>query len=105
MHRTTIVYTLLHVRFEWDPAKDLENVEKHDVSFMEAQHAFADGRRVIEIDSSHSAIEPRYYCFGRIDKGILTVRFTWRDGVIRIIGAGFWRKGKAKYEKQDSLHR
>jgi hypothetical protein len=34
---------------------------------------------------------------------VLTVRFTWRDGTIRIIGAGYWRKGKAIYEQQNPL--
>ena len=29
----------------------------------------------------------------------MTVRFTWRDRKIRIFGAGYWRKGKAIYEK------
>ena len=28
--------------FEWDEAKDLENQQKHGVSFLEAQHAFLD---------------------------------------------------------------
>jgi uncharacterized DUF497 family protein len=92
-------------RFEWDPAKDRENVGKHGVAFADAQLAFADERRLIEVDLRHSDAEPRYYCIGRVGSGILTVRFTWRDGVIRIIGAGFWRKGKAKYERQGSLHR
>ena len=92
-------------RFDWDPAKELVNLRKHGVSFADAQLAFADERRVIEIDLSHSDDEPRYYCIGRVGQGILTVRFTWRNGVIRIIGAGFWRKGKAKYERQSSLHR
>jgi predicted RNA binding protein YcfA (HicA-like mRNA interferase family) len=31
--------------------------------------------------------------------GILTVRFTYRKNKIRIIGAGYWRKGKEIYEK------
>lgn len=92
-------------RFEWDSAKDLENFGKHGVTFLDAQLAFADEHRMIEIDVGHSSGEPRYYCIGRVGRGILTVRFTWRDGVIRIIGAGFWRKGKAKYERQDPLHR
>ncbi len=39
-------------RFEWDPGKDLENQEKHGVSFFEAQYAFADPRHVIAEDSS-----------------------------------------------------
>lgn len=92
-------------RFEWDLTKDIENVAKHGVSFAEAELAFADKRCVLVEDSAHSADEPRYFCFGRVARGILTVRFTVREGVIRIIGAGFWRKGKATYERQGPLHR
>jgi len=29
----------------------------------------------------------RYYCFGKVGDGILTVRFTYRNNVIRIIGS------------------
>jgi uncharacterized DUF497 family protein len=29
--------------FDWDEAKNLENQEKHGVSFYDAQHAFKDG--------------------------------------------------------------
>lgn len=93
------------IRFEWDSAKDLENLAKHGVSFYEAQAAFGDKHRVIVEDLPHSADEPRYYCLGRVEKGILTVRFTFRSGAIRIIGAGFWRKGKAIYESENPLHR
>jgi uncharacterized protein len=93
------------VRFEWDPAKDFENFAKHGISFFEAQAAFADERRVVVEDLAHSAGEPRYYCVGRVAQGILTVRFTVRSGAIRIIGAGFWRKGKAIYERENSIHR
>jgi uncharacterized DUF497 family protein len=75
--------------FDWDPAKDRVNVDKHGVSFALAQSAFADPRRVIAQDLSHSSEEARYYCFGRVEDGILTVRFTLRDGAIRIIGAGY----------------
>jgi len=35
--------------------------------------------------------------------GVLTVRFTYRNNRIRIIGAGFWRKGKDIYEKQNKI--
>ena len=50
--------------------------------------------RVIARNVGHSRAEPRYYCFGRVSDGILTVRFTYRGNVIRIIGAGYWRRGK-----------
>ena len=91
--------------FEWDPAKEAENRRKHGVSFREAQLAFLDPKRVIARDVAHSQVEPRFYCFGRLGKGVLSVRFTYRDRVIRIIGAGYWRKGKKVYETQRKLHR
>ena len=61
--------------------------------------------RVIAADLNHSVDEDRYYCFGRVGDGILTVRFTYRHDIIRIIGAGYWRKGKAIYERENQIHR
>lgn len=90
-------------RFEWDPDKDATNQEKHGVSFQLAQYAFADPRRVIAKDVTHSRSEDRFYCFGKVEGGILTVRFTYRTSVIRIIGAGYWRKGKAVYEHENKI--
>ena len=91
-------------RFNWDPEKDAENQHKHGVSFNRAQYAFADPQRVIARDASHSQAEDRFYCFGEVDGGVLTVRFTYRASVIRIIGAGYWRKGKAAYERENKIH-
>jgi uncharacterized DUF497 family protein len=90
--------------FDWNPAKDAENQRKHGVSFGEAQLAFLDPDRVIARDSQHSQDEQRYYCFGRVSEGILTVRFTYRGNVVRIIGAGYWRRGKRLYEAQSKVH-
>lgn len=91
--------------FDWDSAKDRENQKKHGVPFAAAQYAFADPHRVIAEDVSHSETEMRYYCFGKVEDGILTVRFTYRENVIRILGAGYWRKGKAIYEHENKIHR
>ena len=90
--------------FEWDDRKDRENQAKHGVAFEIAQHAFAAPRRVIAEDLGHSQTEKRYYCFGMVEEGILTVRFTYRNQVIRIFGAGYWRKGKEVYEKAHQVH-
>ena len=92
-------------RFEWDANKDAENQKKHGMPFSLAQYAFADPRRVIAEDLIHSETEKRYFCFGEVDGGILTVRFTYRGSVIRIFGAGYWRKGKAIYEHENQIHR
>jgi uncharacterized DUF497 family protein len=91
------------VGFEWDERKNRDNLRKHGVAFTDAQHAFADRRRVIARDLQHSGTENRFYCFGKVGGEILTVRFTWRGDAIRIIGAGYWRKGKAIYEKENRL--
>jgi uncharacterized DUF497 family protein len=91
-------------RFEWDPEKDLENQAKHGVAFLTAQFVFADPQRVIAEDLSHSGRERRYFCFGRVGGGVLTVRFTYRRGAIRIFGAGYWRKGRRIYDQENQVH-
>ena len=92
-------------QFDWDDAKDIENQRKHHVAFSIAQHAFLDPKRVILQDVGHSHTEERHYCVGQIADGIVTVRFTYREGVIRIYGAGYWRKGRKIYEEANHLHR
>ena len=91
--------------FEWDEVKDHANQQKHGVSFYEAQFAFLDKNRVIAKDLNHSENEQRFYCFGFIEDcdGVITVRFTYRSNCIRIIGAGYWRKGKKIYEQNNSI--
>lgn len=88
-------------RFEWNKNKDCENRRKHGVSFAVAQIVFLDPYRVIARDERHSESEDRFYCIGKVDDGILTVRFTYREKIIRIFGAGYWRKGKELYEKHN----
>lgn len=92
------------ILFEWDSRKNKINQEKHNVLFEEAQLAFLDSQRIIAKDIEHSSKENRYYCFGKVNEGIMTVRFTFRNNRIRIIGAGFWRKGKQIYEKENKIH-
>ncbi len=90
--------------FEWDNNKDKLNQQKHGVPFIVAQYAFADPRRVILKDVTHSTpAEERFFCLGEVGEGILTVRFTWRSGRIRIFGAGYWRKGRKLYVNHNQL--
>ena len=90
--------------FEWDSAKDGLNQKKHGVSFSMAQLAFLDSHRVILEDLDHSDGENRFYCLGRVSEGIMTVRFTYRNNKIRILGAGYWRKGRKIYERENKIH-
>jgi uncharacterized DUF497 family protein len=90
--------------FEWDEAKNQENIEKHLISFEEAQEAFYDKKRIIIKDKKHSKQEDRFFCIGNDGKGIITVRFTMRNQNIRIFGAGYWREGRDRYEQKNNLH-
>lgn len=91
--------------FEWDAAKERANMAKHGVSFTVAQYAFADNKRLILEDITHSTEdETRYFCVGKVGEVIITVRFTYRDGRIRLFGAGYWRKGKQLYDRHNRLH-
>ena len=90
--------------FEWDDEKDKLNQGKHEISFALAQLAFLDSNRVILEDLEHSDEEKRYYCLGKVAGGIMTVRFTYRTNKIRIFGAGYWRKGKRIYERENKIH-
>ena len=89
--------------FEWDENKNEYNRQKHNVPFEEAQDVFSDSNRIIAKDLEHSEGEERYYCFGKIGENVATVRFTYRKSKIRIIGAGYWRKGKQIYEKENKI--
>jgi uncharacterized DUF497 family protein len=62
--------------------------------------SFIDVKRKIIKDSKHSFTETRYYCIGKVDDKLITVRFTYRKRQVRIFGAGYWRKGRIYYEEK-----
>jgi uncharacterized DUF497 family protein len=86
--------------FIWDDKKEIINYYKHGVNFTTASKAFKDPKRKIYVDSMHSKKEERFFCIGKVEGKILTVRFIYRSGKIRIFGAGYWRKGETHYEKK-----
>jgi uncharacterized DUF497 family protein len=87
--------------FVWNAAKERTNIRKHNVDFTTAAKVFSDANRKIFIDSKHTKKEQRFFCIGKVEGKILTVRFTYRGKKIRIFGAGNWRKGRQYYEKKD----
>jgi uncharacterized protein len=89
------------MHFEWDNRKNEANIAKHGVSFEKAQQAFADSLAVVAFDPEHStATELRWWLLGKVDDRVLLVRYTHRPvGVVRIIGAGYWRIAKERYER------
>ena len=58
---------MLHaVEFEWDLEKEIQNIRKHRVSFMEAVESFTDPYGFQLVDIKHSVEEKRLYWVGRI---------------------------------------
>jgi len=85
--------------FTWNIFKEKLNIYKHGIGFFTAAEVFNDPKRKIFLDAAHSAGEKRYFCIGKVNGRIITVRFTYRANKIRIIGAGYWRKGRKYYDE------
>ena len=77
------------VRFEWDPAKETVNRNKHGISFGEVTALFTGAADYLEIpDMQHDDEEDRFIAIGPIRRGIVLVVFTERfEDTIRIISA------------------
>ena len=88
------------MRFSWDRAKERDNLARHGVDFTTAQQAFDDPKGLVLFDSAHSTPqELRWWFLGKVGERVLHVRYTHRpEGVIRLIGAGFWRNSHNHYE-------
>lgn len=87
--------------FVWDSRREWVNIHKHGVDFVTASKVFMDPQRKIFEDTRHGEKEQRFFCIGKVEGKILTVRFVYRENTIRIFGAGYWRRGKAIYEKKE----
>ncbi len=74
------------MRFEWDPTKDIANIEKHGISFKTAVRVFEDPQHLELFDVEHSYAENRYIAIGKVEE-VLFVVFTERTDAIRIISA------------------
>ena len=86
--------------FVWNTLKAAANIQRHNVSFDEAQSVFRDPLAVIVEDQIHSEQETREIIIGHSDQGkLLFVCFTEREEDIRLISAReATRPERKKYE-------
>jgi uncharacterized DUF497 family protein len=74
--------------FEWDETKAQSNLQKHGVSFAEAETVFANPLAAIFPDPEHSHEEIREIVVGHSERNrLLIVSFTERGENVRIISA------------------
>lgn len=78
------------LKFEWDQAKNLQNIKKHGVDFEEAKTIFSSFPLEIFHDPDHSQNEDRYLAIGisSVGKTLLVVHCENPLGtIIRLISA------------------
>lgn len=89
--------------FEWDKYKARINLQKHGVSFEEAQTVFYDENALLIDDPDHSEDEERFIILG-LSAGtrLLVVCHCYRESetVIRIISARKATRKEAQYYEQ-----
>jgi uncharacterized DUF497 family protein len=79
-------------QFDWDTAKNRENLRKHGIRFETAKLVFEDPWILSRKDLSHDDAEERYNALGEIAPGVilfvvLTVREEEQAETIRLISA------------------
>ena len=72
-------------KFEWDNNKNRSNQKKHGISFEDASDIFNDDDRVQYQETR--AGEKRYKIVGKAFEAIITVIYTMRDLIVRMISA------------------
>ena len=63
----------MRYNFDWDPAKEKQNIRKHEVAFRRAATVFRDPNQLSIYDEEHSEDEDRWITIGIDSGGILRV--------------------------------
>lgn len=84
------------IQFEWDEAKNLDNIRKHRIDFADVPELF-NTPMLIELDERFDYGEERWSGIGFLRNGVAVVVWTERqENVIRIISA----RRANRYERQ-----
>jgi uncharacterized protein len=85
--------------FEWDENKNQSNIKKHGIDFNIAKEVFNDQDKITTPDKRNDYGEERYKAVGKVFGTIISVIFTFRDELIRLISAR-----KASYKEREQYH-
>ncbi len=84
--------------FDWDEGNLDKNLIKHNVHSWECEQVFFNEPLLILDDHRHSLVEDRRAAFGKTDGGrLLTIIFTTRKSLIRVISARDMNKKERTY--------
>lgn len=87
--------------FDWNKGNIEKNWLRHKVSPVECEQIFFNEPLVILGDPKHSIAEKRYAAFGQTDDGrLLTVIFTKRQKLLRVISARVMNRRERKFYEE-----
>ena len=99
------------MKFEWDENKQILNIQKHSVSFIEACLVFSDEFILTIFDHKHSTHEDRWVSMGMIPYGkilvvIHTIVLIEGEELVRIISArrANLQEQRVYYERRKGQH-
>jgi uncharacterized protein len=78
------------IKFQWDEAKRLTNIEKHHLDFKDVVPVFMHPQSLVI--ASPRSDEDRFLMIGEVNTRIISVVFVQRNEAIRIISARAARK-------------
>ncbi len=81
-------------KYEWDEDKNKSNQEKHKIAFEDAVDIFNDEDRIRFASTKNG--ERRFLTVGKAFQALISVVYTTRDLVVRIISARRSRKGERR---------
>ena len=75
------------MEYEWDDEKAADNFRKHGISFQEAAYALGDPLLMEGLDDRFDYGEERYVAIAMGVNSLLTIVYTERSDIVRIISA------------------
>ncbi len=63
----------MRYQFDWDPAKEKQNIRKHQITFRRAASIFRDPNQLSAFDAEHREDEDRWITMGIDSGGVLRV--------------------------------
>lgn len=85
------------MHYEWDEQKRLSNLEKHGLDFFDVDTVFEAPH--IEVPASHCS-EKRFLAIGTLEGRFVTIVYTMRGEVIRVISFR-----RARHEERDTYQK
>jgi len=91
------------IAFQWDDGNVDKNRVLHNVENWECEQVFFNAPLLISGDARHSTTEERWAAFGHTDEGrLLTVVFTKRGSLIRVISARDMSRKERKFYEENT---